>query len=469
MSPEQFDSSTLVDERVDIYGLGVTLLELACGQPVFPGSGRREIEQRIISGDRAPPRLLDPQLPGDLETILLKAAATERADRYLSAGEMADDLQRWLTHQPIHARRVGKWERAQRWVSRNRRVAVLGATIACLLGMITVFATLLAWKFAADARREQVTTHAQTIRLAQLELQRGNYEIVQRELLSLAPAAGEEDLRGFPWYWLWDECQTGAAKHTIRHDLGVGGLAWSTDDSSLVSSSWSYLYGTEIPSYTSRWKNLTQGGVITSLTRIDSTGDLVSGRDDGSVTFWNHHTGAKLRQIDLDLPADQAVVRSISQSVDGRFLAIAASAEARYGSQTPGHVWIWDIARNELVHQINDGLEGRVFAGFTPERLVVASYTGELKAFELGAWQLREQLDCHGMVTSLAISADHRLAATASATGRGMEMRSHIDVWDADRWQRRSTLAPHDKPIRASHFNLAVICSLREPTPAVLH
>ena len=85
--------------------------------------------RQVIEEDPRPLRQLNDRIPRDLETICLKAMARERVRRYRTAGELADDLRRWLRGEPIHARPVGPVERTYRWAHRNPRVAGLAAAL----------------------------------------------------------------------------------------------------------------------------------------------------------------------------------------------------------------------------------------------------------------------------------------------------------------------------------------------------
>ena len=95
---------TSFDPRSDIYALGATLYELLTLRPVFDGKDRRELLRQITQDEPTPPRRIDPAIPRDLETIVMKAMAKEPERRYATAREMADDLRRFLDDRPIHAR-----------------------------------------------------------------------------------------------------------------------------------------------------------------------------------------------------------------------------------------------------------------------------------------------------------------------------------------------------------------------------
>ena len=105
MSPEQaLAKRVVVDHRSDIYSLGVTLYELLTLQPAFAGDDRQELLRQIAFEEPQPPRQINAHIPQDLETIVLKAIEKNPADRYATAQELADDLQRFIANKPIKAR-----------------------------------------------------------------------------------------------------------------------------------------------------------------------------------------------------------------------------------------------------------------------------------------------------------------------------------------------------------------------------
>jgi serine/threonine protein kinase len=101
MSPEQaLAAHGLVDHRTDVYALGATLYELLTAQPAIQGTDRQEVLRRIAFEEPAAPRRAEPAVSVDLETIVLKALAKSPEDRYPTAGEMAEDLRRFLGDRP---------------------------------------------------------------------------------------------------------------------------------------------------------------------------------------------------------------------------------------------------------------------------------------------------------------------------------------------------------------------------------
>jgi serine/threonine protein kinase/Flp pilus assembly protein TadD len=143
MSPEQaLAKRAIVDHRTDIYSLGVTLYELLTLTPAFNGQDRQELLRQIAQDDPPAPRRLNNAIPAELETIILKTLAKRPEERYATARELADDLQRFLDDKPVLAQRPTLRERGMKWARRHKPVVVAAAAMLVLsvvfLGITTV-------------------------------------------------------------------------------------------------------------------------------------------------------------------------------------------------------------------------------------------------------------------------------------------------------------------------------------------
>ena len=138
MSPEQIlDGPSRVDHRTDIYSLGATLYEWLTLRPPYPGETREQVIRLIAGTEPLPLRALNPRIPVDLETICMKAIERDRTRRYQTAGELRDDLRRFLENRPIKARRAALTTRLGKLVARHQ-LASLGAVavvVALALGL----------------------------------------------------------------------------------------------------------------------------------------------------------------------------------------------------------------------------------------------------------------------------------------------------------------------------------------------
>ena len=143
MSPEQASGGkTPMDHRTDIYSLGVTFYELLALQPAVTGVGYQEIIHQIAEQDPASPRSIEPRVPFELEVIMRKAIAKNPVERYESASQMADDLQRWLDDKPILAKPPTVLQRFAKWRRRHSSLVAV-ATLFSIFAAIGLFATTM--------------------------------------------------------------------------------------------------------------------------------------------------------------------------------------------------------------------------------------------------------------------------------------------------------------------------------------
>src|SRR5881398_2958079 len=133
MAPEQaVGNNAAVSSATDVYGLGAVLYQLLTGHPPFAGGTTYETIKLLLDTEPKQPRLLNPKIDRDLSTICLKCLEKDPKRRYTSALALAEDLERWLKHEPIQARHTGVFARGKKWVQRNPSSALLAASLIAL-------------------------------------------------------------------------------------------------------------------------------------------------------------------------------------------------------------------------------------------------------------------------------------------------------------------------------------------------
>jgi serine/threonine protein kinase/Flp pilus assembly protein TadD len=173
MSPEQaLGQAVGLDHRADLYSLGATLYELLTLSPVFDGRDRQELLRQIALEEPKPPRRINKRIPTELETIVLKAMAKNANERYATAKELGDDLQRFLQDEPIRAKRPTLLQRLRKWGRRHRPVVTAGAV--GLLLALAVLAGSVGWVVRDHAARH--TKDAADLQRALEDAQRSRKE-----------------------------------------------------------------------------------------------------------------------------------------------------------------------------------------------------------------------------------------------------------------------------------------------------
>jgi WD40 repeat protein len=172
MAPEQAAGKPLaIGPAADIYALGAILYECLTGRPPFHAATTLETLLQVMHDEPVSINSLQPRVPRDLATIAMRCLEKQPVKRYASALDLADDLGRFLAGQPIHARRVGPFERVGRWCKRNPVIAGLASSLllALVLGI-----TGVSWKWweadqgrmEADQRRMEAEEQRRQVDLA---------------------------------------------------------------------------------------------------------------------------------------------------------------------------------------------------------------------------------------------------------------------------------------------------------------
>ena len=419
--PEQAEGKfSAVAASADVYSLGAVLYYLLTGRPPFQGETFHEILAQVQGADPVPPRKLNPSIPPDLQTICLKCLHKEPARRYATARELADDLDRFRSGQPIRARPVSFAESLQLWC--RRRPALAGLVVALHL----VFAAGLAgivfeWQRAAlharaetqlrrvaeqNAEATRLNLYAADVALAAQVMQEGDSGRARHILDRLKPGVGETDLRGFEWRYLAHLCQGGQQATLGQHEWIVTCVAFSPDGRTLASGGmggevkiwdaaglacrrtftvdtravWSLAFtpdngGLWICSSnvqlrdTGTWQIQKEfPGQLAALSRdgsllATSEGNPFFWEEAGPVSLWNPGTGARLRT--LGEPG-----RRPALSPDGKFLAVAAATTGVHLYDTASGRLIRSLPTAKSVWQLHFSPDGA--------QLIASGWSGEI-------------------------------------------------------------------------------------------
>ena len=206
MAPEQAaGETTKLGKATDVYGLGAVFYQLLTGHPPFAGGTSYETIRLLLNTEPRKPRALNRKIDRDLSTICLKCLEKEPQRRYSSAFDLAEDLEHWLKHEPIHAKRSGFFTHARKWVRRNPSTTVLVTLLAALAVFSAAYFTLLRSPSEKAAIEKPTTTDLTAYNLylrAQLLFDDSSGPIKRREKLPQAARVLDEAVARDPRFLL---------------------------------------------------------------------------------------------------------------------------------------------------------------------------------------------------------------------------------------------------------------------------
>jgi WD40 repeat protein/serine/threonine protein kinase len=468
MSPEQAEMTNQdIDTRADIYSLGAVLYELLTGslpfdseylrsgglyhccrvireeEPPIPSDlissmDRKQITQ-VTQSRHSDLRELNRELKGDLDWITLRAMEKDRMRRYETANGLAADVRRYLNDEPVVARPPSTIYRFQKMVRRNKVVFTASAAVVVSLAVGLAVAVWgladaieqrekvqEALKFAETAERQAATERDEAERaredaeaagiLLRRKLYQGRLSTahsawetghvgqVLEVLNDLRPVHGEQDLRGFGWYYLWKRihgevrCFRGHAWQHSIYDLDVSpdGKTLATACSDRTVKLWDLDTGREVATFHGH-KDEADSVAFSPDGKMVASGD-----DNGYVILWDVAT----QKEHLRMKGHSEFIDGLAFSPDGKTLASAAN---------DSFVKVWRVADGAEVSTLT-GHQGRLHkVQFSPDGTLLASSGSDdtVKLWDVSTWSERATLP-NIKPTDLAFSPDGKTLATVA-------------------------------------------------------
>jgi WD40 repeat protein len=465
MPPEQAGGERgEIGPAADVYALGATLYALITGRPPFQAATAMDTVIQVIGEDPVPPRRLNASVPRDLETICLKCLEKEPRRRYGSAGALADDINRFMSGEPISARPVGVVERGMKWVRRR-------PVIAALLGLVLVVSAmgsagvLWQWRQAVLARRNVELERERVAALAELTQRRLNaarmnliqhhWEEFNGELMrrgleeQIPPGSTVVDRRGFEWFY-WERRLSSGHRIIKASSKPVRSVAFSADGRRIAAAGeegivWAWDAGDA--------RNLLSirghAGPIWWVAFSPDGRHLASSGDDGTLRLWKADGGGPLHV----LKGSGKSIRRFEFSPDGRRIA------AITGIGAAGGIKAWEIVSGKEIPTLDFRQPLSPFSSlaFSPDgrrlTLLDATYglsnsgerTGTLRLWDAGSAKPRLLLRSNVQLPSVVVYVRPSVVASSpdgkrfvSGGGNGS-----VKVWDSAAGRETRTIKLH--------------------------
>jgi eukaryotic-like serine/threonine-protein kinase len=441
VAPEQATGSKNITIAADVYGLGATLYEMLAGQPPFVGTSAMATMLQAIQQDAKSVRRFNPLVDRDLDTIALRCLERDPQCRYSSAGEVAEELERYLRREPIRARSISNWESMRRWCVRNPVIAIL---LACLMVTFISGVSSVIWQWSrAEHANVQLAAGVERLRWDAIDelLAAGQ---AQRGLAGVAAM-----LRRDPANWRAAMFGMSILEHRnfpipyapeIRNSGELSIARISPDGEIIATASFD---GTvqfwDSRTSERRSSELKHHSPVTQAEFSPDSQSLAIGTADGKVRLWRVSDGTSLG-TPIECPNAVVVIRF---SKDGQLMLI----------RTKSVVQVYDIQSNELRFGpfslpgsfVASELVGREHGSVT---LFLANKNGEesrIQLWDVASNKLTTEIKT-GAIVHAAISSD--LGLTVSIDHR------KITLWDVTTGKKKKEVElKDDRIIRLVRFN----------------
>lgn len=489
MPPEQAaGNQAMIGPASDVYSLGAVLYELLTGRPPFLAASPVETILQAREREVISPRLLNPGVSRDLETICLKCLQKEPHRRYASASHLAADLRRFQSHEPIHARPIGLPERSVRWCQRNPALtALMVVMFVAFLGVSSQWMRAEYFRFqeyqaklkaqnaesragraAHDAQRarQQAIRHAESaheqaeaadrakareshnlyvahMNLANQAVDEGNFRRAASLLSNYERGTHRDDPRGFEWYYLWKIVNQSGEK-TFLHDNRVYAVEVTPDGRHLVTAGRNKLI--KLWDLQTGQLEVTYEGHETSVTSLSMSPDgkrLCSSGNDDTIRQWDLESGELLSTID----AHDGGIRKATYSPDGQLIASAGF---------DGTVRLFDVTESKelavLSGDMGDDM-GLVYAiafSLDGKTLVSSSVDATIRWWDVETGKNIRTIKKpkRQRAYSLVFSPDGKTIAAGSSDNGGA-----VELWDAESGKKKAEFEGHVGDVNSVAFS----------------
>ncbi len=432
MSPEHTRGVPAeIDVLSDIYCLGVILYELLTGEPPYGIDGpTAQVMENIASSEPRRPSASRPDIDDEIETIVLKALSKEKERRYQTAGDLADDIERYLTGETVEAKRNSRWYVFRKTVHRYRTgISVAVATVMVVL--VALIVSLLALSEAKQQRREaEWRSYLANIGAADSAL-RLNDVVEARVRLESIPDGFHKN---WEWSFLYRRLDQSIARLPSTGPEATC-AAFGMDGKRVIAGS---------GDGTVRIWDISSGKVVrarhdhtdpvTCLDVVPASSLAVTGDMAGRLQVWNTADGRLLHL----LPTDGTGLDSVALSAEGRFVAAGFKN---------GQVQQWNLATGEPLESPDEhawNVKGLAFAQ-NGNLLVTADSgpQGKICVWDgATATQRWTQSSEQGGINDVAVSPDGRTIVSAGKDGT-------LAHWNLRTGDRLDVIHAHDAEVNA--------------------
>ena len=442
MPPEQADAKRgALGTQGDVYSLGAILYHLLTGRPPFQAGTLEDTLRQLLDTEPVAPCLLNASVPRDLETICLKCLEKEPKRRYGTALELAEDLGRWLRHEPIHARPSSSLDRLMKWTKRQPAIAALAASVLLLLVVVAAGST-----FAA------------------LRLERARRQTLETLYQSYLTQARAQRLSGQPGRF-FDAMQTITKAAAIRRSLELRNEAiacFAVEDLRLLPlgetnppSSGEIIFDSALETFA---RMRADGDIVVRRVKDNQEVALIPSReagvrglrgftDDGRfLAFYN--AGAGLCVWNL---SDRKMALQNLALPPGSGLVFLPPEDSFACANPDGSIAVYELNSPRVPRLSAKVSSGSVVMAFHPGSARLACFNAGTKAIEvvnLRKGKLSASITALDNCEAIVWSDDGKRLAAAGAKGRAY-------IWDAETGNLLQTCVGHDDLIMRLAFNHA--------------